>query len=62
MDAYGWVCIAMGVYGCLGGVCGRLWESMGVYEYRVFDCMWKLGVYGGMGRGGNSDKCIIVEK
>ena len=57
--------VFMGVYGCVwvsGGVCGRLWDSMSVYEYLVFDRMWKLGVYGGMGRGGNSEKFIEVKK
>ena len=52
MSVYRWLCMSMGVYrslwvsgaclwGCLwiweGGRDGEVWQSMGVYEYLVFD-------------------------
>ena len=49
MAMVGYVClwVFMGVYGCLERVCGDVYGSLWV---------WELGVYGGMGRGGNSEK------
>ena len=64
MGVYGWLWELIGVYECVDGLgvygfmdlC--LWGYMGVWV-----CLWvSMSIYGGMSRGGNSEKCIEVEK